>query len=95
MEMDMEKLEEQIYEQTYVSTTLGMDFGAYLEFKAHVIDGMLRYGGQFWKALGTALAIAELKDSIKIMRYWFNDCEKYAMMQKMYLAKIQAVNVSN
>lgn len=60
------------------------------EYRDHVICGLRMFGDLFSKKLGDALDLADLDDSIKIMRYWSQLCENSALMYRMLLAKEKA-----
>ncbi len=90
--MDMEEIENQLEERQQIRDTLGMDLSVYETFRFNATNGMLQYGDSFSQALGTALALAERKDAIKIIRYWYSECEKYAHMFKLFLAKKETEN---
>jgi hypothetical protein len=85
-----EEMEQHIEEQVHIQNTLGLDFNAYEEFKFNATNGLLKFGGSFAQALGTALAVADTKNSTKIMRYWLQECEHHAILFKMFVAKQQA-----
>jgi putative heme iron utilization protein len=87
----MEQIENQLEERKQISESLGfMDLQHYEEFKESAANGMIRFGDSFIQVLGTALAIADGKNARKIMRYWHDECETHGLMQKMYLAKLNA-----
>jgi len=62
----------------------------YQQHKSAVVHGLIMFGDEFLGALGAALDKAPAADSIKIMRYWHQDCEQNALLYKMYQAKIKA-----
>ncbi len=88
--MDMEDIEIQLEERQNLKDTLGMDLAVYEDFKFRAINGMLKYGDSFTQALGTSLALADQKNSIKIIRYWYQDCENHAHMFRLFLAQKEA-----
>ena len=67
-----------------------MDVWHYETFKSHAATGLVKFGDPFQKALGEALMNAFLDDSIKILRYWAQECEQHSLLYKMYLAKEKA-----
>lgn len=86
--MNMEEIENLVEDLKLIRESLGFMSVEHLEeFKFNAIQGMHKFGGSFSRALGLALSVADRQNSIKIMRYWNQDCEKYSIMFKMFLAK--------
>lgn len=79
-------LEREIQNAGYLS----MD--SFIDLKYHAYMGLRKFGDPFMHSLGTALMSANLKDAKKLMRYWQQECEQYALLYKMYLAKEKAIN---
>jgi len=87
---DDEKIEAQLYDEQTIRDAGFIDKIHYTEYKNEVIHGLLKFGGLFYSTLGQTLLYAGLKDSLKILRYWGQECEQHAIMYKMYLAKEKA-----
>lgn len=83
---DMEKIENDIEPLKLVSDAGFMSMDHYNEHKSHVVSGLVNLGSPFDVALGLALDKADLRNSIKILRYWNHICEQYALFYTMHLA---------
>lgn len=90
-----EEIENQLEERSHILNVLGMDYSAYEEFRLNVTNGLLKFGGSFSQALGTALAVADNNNAAKIIRYWHQDCEHHAHLFRMYVAKLKAEHDPN
>ena len=69
-----------------------MSVAHFLEHKLNAQNGLLLFGDDFQKSLGTALLHADRANAIKIMRVWAKECEEYAMLKKIWIAKQKALN---
>lgn len=85
--MDLEDIENDLYESKKLQSLGYMDLNHFCEHRHCVIQGLSRFGDCFAAALGMALNKANVDDSIKIIRYWNHLCETNALMYKMYVAK--------
>lgn len=89
-QFDDEMLEAKLSEVQYVKDILGMTIDKYREYKENVRNGFLQFGTDFQKALAAALNHGELKDSVKILHFWQNDCVQADIMFKIHKAKEDA-----
>lgn len=86
--IDEDQEEEEKYFHDLKTKTLGFNTPeAYVEYKHLAIAGMRSFGGAFFQPLADCLELADLKDSVKIIRAFRHDFETYSMMYKIYLAK--------
>jgi hypothetical protein len=88
--LDMEKVEIDIEDQKIIQEAGFMNRQHYDEHKSHVVAGLVKLGSTFSIALGHCLDIADLRNSLKILRYWNHLCEQHALFYKMYLAEEEA-----
>jgi hypothetical protein len=92
MSLDMEVVEIELEDAHKMQRAGFITLEHYQTFKYNVSNGMLKFGDCFTRPLGEALKHANLDDCLKIMRYWTQLCDQYALLYKMYLAKEAATN---
>lgn len=85
--LDMEQVEIALEEQRILDQAGFMNMDHYIEHKSHVVGGLVTLGSTFSIALGVCLEKADLRNSLKILRYWNHLCEQHAILYKMHLAK--------
>jgi hypothetical protein len=88
--MDDEEIENKLKDATHLKNSGYMNLQHYEVQKWNVVCGLIKFGNLFAMALGFALFEADLYDSVKIMRYWHQLCEKHALIYKMSQAKEEA-----
>ena len=88
--MDMEVIEISLEEAHKLQRFGFMSMRHYQEYKDDVVNGLMMFGDEFLKALGGALFHARTDDSLRIMRYWRQDCEQNALLWQCYQAKRKA-----
>ncbi len=89
-DVDMETIEISLEHASKLQRMGFMDIWHYETFKSNAAVGLLKFGDKFLKALGAALMEANMDDSIRILRYWGQECQQHSILYKMYLAKEQA-----
>ena len=67
--LDMEKIEVDIEDHKIVHEAGFNDMAHYTEHKSHVVGGLVTLGSTFSVALGLVLEKADLRNSLKILRY--------------------------
>lgn len=88
--MTDEEIENQLEETKNLQRFGFMNMAHYEEHKNHVVKGLIKFGGSFAVNLGKTLFVADKTNSLKILRYWNQECEQHAILYKMYLAKEEA-----
>lgn len=88
--LDIEQIEIDLEDQKLISEAGFMNMQHYLEHKNAVKQGLITLGSTFSIALGHCLGVADLRNSIKILRYWNHLCEQHAILYKMHVAKESA-----
>lgn len=86
---DLEAIEELIDEAKKIQEAGFINESHYETFKSEAIHGLRAWGDHWLRSLGVALKRASRKDSLKIIRYFHDECEHYALMTKIYKAKIK------
>ena len=54
-------------------------------FRYHAAEGMVRFGGSFINALGHALMHSDLRNTIKIMTHWKEECLEHADLHQKFI----------
>lgn len=86
--MDDETVEIALEDEILVKNALGFSsLDRFLEFKKGASNGLLEFGEPFFHFIGLALAAANLKDAVKIINCWKNECVKSEMMWRFHCAK--------
>lgn len=67
-----------------------MNWAHWEEFKKHSYLGLGISEDQFLRNIGMALAFSDFNNSIKLITVFRQECEKYSILYKMYLAKEKA-----
>jgi len=89
--VDDESIEVELEHLKLVRDAGFMSMSHYDEHKGNVVQGLTTLGSTFSIALGHALAVAELRNSLKILRYWNHLCEQHALLYRMVIAKENSV----
>jgi hypothetical protein len=93
MDEECEKIATEIEEHYSMVECAGfLNWEHYQRTLSLTVSGLRKFGNLFERSLGFALEKAEVKDALKITRYWHQECEKYALLQKMTIAKLQGEN---
>ncbi len=89
--MESQQLCEEAIERSEFLKHMGfIDGGHFNEYRDAVINGLVTFGSPFEKSLGSALSLADLWSSVRILRYWQQECEHASLLWKMKLAKEKA-----
>ena len=92
--MDLEEIEYKMEDERRIHDAGYMCKEHYEAKLKQAISGLLDYGNRFQKALGHALAQADLVDALKILRYWRQECDKAIILSEMEQARVKAENQS-
>src|SRR5690606_18768853 len=91
-----EDVEEMMADATRLAATLGFtSMEHFEEFKYYAGMGLLKFGGSFAQKLGECLAVADLNNSIKLIRLVDGEMYKQAILYKMFEAKQNALSEEN
>jgi hypothetical protein len=85
--VDDEEIENNLAEENHIRNSGFLDRAHYELHKRYVVGGLGVFGDSFAISLGHTLELADLNDSLKIMRYWNHLCEQHALLFKMKEAK--------
>ena len=55
------------------------------QFKYHAAEGLIRFGGSFAGALGNLLAVADSRNTFKILKVWRDELQEHADLYIKYL----------
>lgn len=89
-ETDMEATENHLEQAKLVQHAGYIDLEHFYDVREKTAAGLLQFGDLFAVSLGRALAVANIDDSLKIMRYWLALCDQHLLLYKMYIAKEKA-----
>lgn len=91
--MDMEHVEEVLDIERIVKDAGYISLEHFERFKTTSAMGFIHFGGSFLVHLGEALQRAELRDALKITRYWHQECSQYSIIYRGWVAKEMAMAV--
>ena len=91
IEMTEEDIDNLMSEHIHVMQTMGyLTMEAFEQSKYHAAEGMIRFGGNFMKNLGYALAHADVYNAAKIKSCWRSEWAEHAMLHRAFMAKRHA-----
>lgn len=80
-ELDIDKFE-------IASIKLGFkNYNELTTFKMYCQEGMIKFGGSFYRKLGYMLGIADAVNTIKIISMWKKECDEYEKLYKKFREK--------
>jgi hypothetical protein len=88
--MEDEQIEEQLYSAKLVEGLGFQSLEHYEQFEFHAIHGSINSQDLFIKALGEALNVSDLKQSIRLVWAFKEEFEFAAMAWKMHEARVRA-----
>lgn len=94
--MNDEQAEKIIEKGQLVGMTLGLlTDEAYEDFKWSAAAGLKKFGGAFAVKLGELLEVADVNNSIKILKLWYSLCEEHVWLYRAFVAKQKAEEAQN
>lgn len=88
---DFDEITEGLLQNAQLVRDLGfISLNSFEEFRLYVIDGFHRSEVPFLRGLALALEYGSLKDTVKIVSVWRNECSQYEMIERMFRAREEA-----
>lgn len=91
--MDMEHIEEVLDIERIVKDAGYISLEHFERFKTTSSMGFIHFGDPFLVYLGKTLQNADLRDALKITRYWHQECSQYSIIYRGWVAKEIAMAV--